>query len=302
MSKTKTPFMSLGAHGSIADTITCQKRGTGTIVRDKPVPRQPNTLAQIYQRWDYQDYIAWWHTLPVATKNQWESDARRYHMTGFAYWMKDKLTNLPDLYGRYHLDEATGAVAHDSSRKGKHGAIIGALPVTGVIDLARDFDGINDTILLPLNAFDAIYALGKCTMECFIDHLTMGLTTAMIIDIEGAWFIQIWPVNLGKPSITFTGSSVTEVVGTTAVNDGKRHHIAAVHDGTTQSIYVDGYFQNSNVNPMYNINLVNRTSALGSKHDNTSKWLDTDIDEARIYGRALSPSDILRHSLRRYPL
>ncbi|GAJ14702.1 unnamed protein product, partial [marine sediment metagenome] len=50
MAKLKKPLLSLGARGTIADTLTFQKRQGIDLVKRKPVPSQPRTLPQMYQR------------------------------------------------------------------------------------------------------------------------------------------------------------------------------------------------------------------------------------------------------------
>lgn len=149
MTKPQSPLLSLAATGTISDTLTFQKRDRGTITRRKPIPAYRYTLPQAYQRWDYQDYVAWWHTLTSAQKQTWETNARPYHMTGFAYWMKDRLTTLPDIAGRWHLDLVSNSLTPDSSKNANHGTVYGASPVTGIIDKALYFDGTDDYIRVP---------------------------------------------------------------------------------------------------------------------------------------------------------
>lgn len=149
MSKLKQPIISLEAKGSISDALTFQRRDGLNIVRKKPTPTQPNTLPQVYQRWLYQDYITWWHTLTNAQKQTLKSAAVRYHMGGFAYWMSTHLKDLPDIAGRYHLDGSTGTRVVDSSRNLNHGTNYGATPVDALIAHGLHFDGVDDYVHIP---------------------------------------------------------------------------------------------------------------------------------------------------------
>lgn len=146
MSKVKQPLLGLGAKGSLAGSISFATRRGVNILENKPIPTDPKTLAQIYQRWDYQDGILRWHALTNAQKRTWHSNATRFHMTGFAYYMRWFLSTLSPLLCRWHLDEVSGNQAADSSKFSHHGTIFGTLPIIGRIDSGRSFDGIDDYI------------------------------------------------------------------------------------------------------------------------------------------------------------
>ncbi len=71
MAKPKNPLLSLGARGTIADSLTFQKRGLGTIAREKPIPKDPRSEAQLAQRQRYTDAIAAWNALSPEEKEAW---------------------------------------------------------------------------------------------------------------------------------------------------------------------------------------------------------------------------------------
>ncbi|MBA7588187.1 hypothetical protein ES708_30238 [subsurface metagenome] len=68
MAKPKSPLLSLGARGSIGDTLTFQKRGRLTIARQKPIPTDPQTDLQLAQRQVYREAVAAWNALTIAEK------------------------------------------------------------------------------------------------------------------------------------------------------------------------------------------------------------------------------------------
>lgn len=144
MAKTNTPFLSLDARGSVGESITAQKSSGTTLLRKKPLPTDPYSLAQAYQRWLYEDYAYLWTQQSGIVTAWYRSAGVRFHLTGFQYWMKVMLSTMPDIMGWWRLDEPGGAVAHDSSKYQSDGAIFGAAPQKGVIDFAYYFDGIND--------------------------------------------------------------------------------------------------------------------------------------------------------------
>ena len=71
MAKPKQPLMSFRARGSIGDNLTFQKRGRDTIVRTKPIPKDPQSDAQLAQRQVYRDAVAAWHALSPEEKEDW---------------------------------------------------------------------------------------------------------------------------------------------------------------------------------------------------------------------------------------
>ncbi|MBA7712379.1 hypothetical protein ES703_121353 [subsurface metagenome] len=146
MPKLKNPVLSLGATGTLAESITFTRRRKTNIVEKKPVPTYRRTLPQNYQRWDYEDGIFYWHALTDAQRQEWRSKATRYHMTGFAYFMRWYLLNLPDLLGRWHLDTVSAAQTPDSSKNTNTGTVFGASLTDGYIDHCLSFDGVDDFV------------------------------------------------------------------------------------------------------------------------------------------------------------
>lgn len=71
MAKPKKPLLSLGARGTIGDSLTFQKRGRGTIAREKPIPKDPKSEAQLAWRQVYRDAVAAWRALTAQEKEAW---------------------------------------------------------------------------------------------------------------------------------------------------------------------------------------------------------------------------------------
>lgn len=302
MGKLNTPLLSLGAKGSLADTLTFQKRGSGTIVRSKPEPKQPNSLAQMYQRWDYQHYIAWWHAQTPAVKAQWHSDARRKRLTGFVYWMKSRLTNLTDLAARWHLDEASGALAYDSSRNANAGTIVGASAAPGYVNGCRLFDGVNDRIVVP--ASSSINVTDYITIAVRYYSLSVGQAGfGRLISREPAtWYVYSSVINrftfalwdsLGVPKAIATD------VNSIVLNSWQT--FIGTYDGAEQATYVDlvkqaaawawvGQLQTSAV-PL----------VIGNRFDFVRTW-DGYIDEVVIANEAWNDEQRRLFHERRYPL
>ncbi|MBA7582535.1 hypothetical protein ES708_24465 [subsurface metagenome] len=93
MAKPKSPLLSLGARGTIADSLTFQKRGRATIVRQKPIPRDPKSPAQLTQRHRYKEAVAAWHSLTAEEKDAWRGVCPG--LTAYQCFMRAELPYVP---------------------------------------------------------------------------------------------------------------------------------------------------------------------------------------------------------------
>ena len=93
MAKPKNPLLSLGARGTIADRLTFQKRGLGTIAREKPIPKDPKSPAQLAQRQRYKEAVASWHSLTPEEKEAWRGVCPG--LTSYQCFMSAELPYVP---------------------------------------------------------------------------------------------------------------------------------------------------------------------------------------------------------------
>lgn len=301
MAKLKTPLLSLGAHGTIADTLTFQKRGRGTMARKKPVPIDAKTLPQIYHRWLYQDYVAYWHDQTAETQQLWETNARPHHMTGFAYWMKYYLTNLPDIAGMWHLDERTGITAIDFSKNKNTGTLYGPTHVPGPIDYALKFDGLDDYVIcpdanLPFGVsprtlsfwFKRGYADPTIDYEFIVSYGSSGEAHTF-----GAAFY------IATTDLSFFGWGVSDFDTGFDIPDTNWHFIVITFDGITVRTYMDGIAGNTDT-PALNT-LSSGQLIVADRVDLAGYNSPGCVDEVRVYNRVLTSQDQKRHAERRYP-
>lgn len=302
MTKSKTPLFGLEAHGTIADSVTFQRRNRTTFARSKPIPSDPKSLAQIYHRWDYQDYAQYWRSLTPAQKQQWESTARRLRITGFNLWMRTYLNTLPDLAARWHLDKLIGSLVLDSSENTNNGTVVGATLVDGFIDHALEFDGIDDYVNIPAHSTLDLTELITLEARVYIKTIKQS-------DIITRWQ---WAAGAVKKGYTlFLGSNGTPrfYVGTntgwnsilgSVLQPNRWHHLLGTHDGTFLRLYANGEQDAAPVAATQ----VPWNSATYSVRLGYQAWgrFHGVIDEARIYNRALIDQEAKIHSERRYPV
>lgn len=93
MAKPKGPLLSLGARGTIADTLTFQKQGRGHFVRRKPIPKDPKSPAQLARRQIYREAVASWHSLTAEEKDAWRTVCPG--LTAYQCFMKSALVPAP---------------------------------------------------------------------------------------------------------------------------------------------------------------------------------------------------------------
>ena len=87
------------------------------------------------------------------------------------------------------------------------------------------------------------------------------------------------------------GTSGNYIYGVTPVDDDKWHHVAAVYDGATFSLYVDGQLDASEESTGL-ITVSSYPLYIGNNSQNTDREWTGLIDEVMIYNRALSEPEV----------
>lgn len=98
MSKLTKALLSFSAKGSLGKALSFRTRGSQTIAEKKPIPEDAKSELQLQWRHMYQKAVALWHALSAEEKEDWESNARIRHMTGFAWFMSQCLKPNPGIY------------------------------------------------------------------------------------------------------------------------------------------------------------------------------------------------------------
>ena len=134
-----------------------------------------------------------------------------------------------------HMNEGSGNMIFDSSGNGNNGSIKGASWVTGKFGKALEFKG-NDYVALskPYTYFDR-----GITIAAWV-KTDDGYGTILGYDKNEIFRLEIWG---GRVRWSTRNASETDVLwGSTHVNDGNWHHIAATYDPSSgiKRIYVDG--------------------------------------------------------------
>lgn len=149
------------------------------------------------------------------------------------------------------------------------------------------FDGTNDRVNIANNVLSTPTAL---SVEMWVNTSSAAGNDALTFSIEGAYFIRIY--STGNVQAVFDGStSANNPELAVGINDGNWHHLAATCDGTTTTVYVDGVNVGSQSESFFDINALNRASAVGAQYNGGSNF-SGQIDEFRIWTSVRTQAEI----------
>lgn len=194
----------------------------------------------------------------------------------------------PNLVGWWEFDELAADQAIDSTGNGNSGILRGnARKIASQIGGAIQLDGYGDFIEVSNESnFDITNAI---TLAAWVKAAALKKDMKIISKGSAFCFGRDYDYNRLTFSCDGTGRSVT---GSMNVFDFKWHHVAAIYDGTTKYIYVDGTLDNTrsssgNIKPNDDKVWIGNTSIVPA-----SEWWG-EIDDVRIYNRALSQEELL---------
>ena len=204
----------------------------------------------------------------------------------------------------WRLDEAAGTMAADASGNGRNGTYAGtpalpapsaqAAPVNFPNPSSRSFaaGGRSMIRLAPVPA--ALKPAGNLTVSVWFRAGAALVTGSDVINVGSDYFLRLKPdgVEWVKRAIPGTTGvyAICRLTGTTALLDGGWHHLAGVTDAAGMRLYVDGVLRSTNTRAeaiLYTVDqlLVGREGNGGMNHD-----FEGQVDDVRIYTRALVPS------------
>jgi len=184
----------------------------------------------------------------------------------------------------------------DASGRGLTGTISGATWSTqGRFGNALSFDGVNDWVTVPSNA--ALNLTTRMTLEAWVFPTAQGTLWRNVIIKErpgGEVYNLYANTDTGVPAVFAVRSAApTAPVGTTGtapVPVGAWTHLAVTYDGSMLRLYVNGVQAGSKA---MTGSMVTSTGALRIGGNSIwGEYFQGQIDEIRIYNRALSGTEI----------
>lgn len=203
-----------------------------------------------------------------------------------------------DLIGYWNFDEASGLTSADSSSNGNHGTLTGSgvthstlLPPTScfvnthslAFDGSGGYVGIADNASMdPTNAISISFWMNPDTVNNGYQHIVFK--QGPVVTSYGVW------LNDDHIYMEDNDDSVRGMNSNSTVTAGAWHYITVTYDGTTQSLYIDGVLDNSQVIPGITLTYTNSPVKIGSGDYNNP--FAGYVDDLRIYNRALTASEI----------
>jgi hypothetical protein len=194
----------------------------------------------------------------------------------------------------YKFDETSGSVATDSSGNGKNGAVTGGTWVAGKIANAVNLSGSTQYVSAPGGIVSTLNDFSIATWV----KVTTNSTWARIFDFGANsntyMFLAPTAGSAIRFAITTSGNGAEQQInGASALSTGAWHHVAVTHSGNTGTLYVDGAVVGTNTG------MTLSPSSMGSTANNyigksqfADPYLNGQVDDFRIYNRALSGSEV----------
>jgi DUF1680 family protein len=185
--------------------------------------------------------------------------------------------------------------ASDTGSSPANGTVNGATFVAGKVGQAVDINGGTQYVSLPAGI---VSGMTNCTIATWV-KLDTSATWRRIFDFGTGTTVNMFLVPTAGTTIRFaitTGGSGAEqrINGTAALPTGVWKHVAVTISGSTGTLYVDGVQVGQNTAMTLNpASLGNTTLNYLGKSQYADPNLDGQLDQFRIYNRALSASEVL---------
>ena len=196
----------------------------------------------------------------------------------------------------YQADSSGGSTLSDSSGNGKTAALSGSYSfVSGVsgnaLSLSGGYAALPAGIVSGLNDFTISDWVKLNNLSTGARIFDFGTGTGVYMYLTP----QASGTNLPRFGITTSGSSGKQQVNsTTAISAGVWTHVAVTLSGNTCTLYINGVAVGSNVGMTLHPAALGSTTAnyLG-KSQSTDPALQGSLDDFRLFGRAISPAQVL---------
>ena len=200
------------------------------------------------------------------------------------------------LVAHYKLD----GNARDTSGNGNHGTPVGGVTWTkdrfGNCNSAASFDGVNDWITIPDNS---LMRPNLVTVTAWVKRASLAVEATNIFYKQPYEVYSLDAIsfhikqNSGCAYLNGTGWQNTTAINTQQISQW--YFVVGVFDGSSLSFYQNGVLvsQNTNLPKTVIDNCAGGDFRIGRWHDaSPSQFFKGDLDDIRIYNRALSATEI----------
>ncbi len=201
-----------------------------------------------------------------------------------------------DLIASYAFDETSGTTAADASGNGRNATVSGGTWAAGKTGNAVGLGGSNAYVSMPSGIVNGATSM---TIAAWVKASNLSNWTR-IFDIgtgtSNYMFLSPQPGASGLRFAITTGGSGAEqrISSTTAFPTGVWKHVAVTISGSTGTLYVDGVPVATNTGMTLNPSSLGNTTQnwIGRSEYSGDPYFNGQIDDFRIYNRALSASEI----------
>ena len=196
-----------------------------------------------------------------------------------------------DLIAAYGFEEPSGTTAGDASGSGHTGTIAGATRTTaGRFGRALTFDGVNDLVDV---AHTSAFNSPAVTLEAWVRPTVVSWWRTALMKQRGSdMHYALYAVTgSGRPSWNVRPTGEFGTIGTATMQVNTWTHLATTYDGSVMRLYVNGT-QVSSRSVGESMPASDGPLTIGGNHV-WDEWFQGQIDEVRVYNRALSASEIL---------
>lgn len=182
--------------------------------------------------------------------------------------------------------------ANDESGNGNHGTVHGATLTEDQFEnsnSAYEFDGSNDYIEAPTD-----FTHTKFTVGAWIKLKTHQCYAGIVDGYHNKWEL-VMDCQAGGKKLEFaqwkSGNSYNDHRASSTLNTSQWYHVAVVIDNTSGSFYINGQFDSTFTMTASALTPVSKF-IIGASLSGSAQYFNGNIDDIRIYNRALSESEI----------
>ena len=199
-----------------------------------------------------------------------------------------------NLVGWWKLDEMSGSTLYDSSGFNNHGVAVNMGTLSGCsiispIKTGINFDGVDDYIEVP-DSSD--YKSNIFTYMAWVYPTTTSDKNHQMVLSKGQIPHSIYLSVGGLQVHLYHEGPSTWLDGTTAIPLNQWSHVVGSWDGVTRKIYLNGILDGSVADATTTAYENATPLRIGLRSDGLNSKFNGSIDDARIYNRALTPSEI----------
>ncbi|MET7668371.1 LamG domain-containing protein [Micromonospora luteifusca] len=219
-------------------------------------------------------------------------------VTGESSYPAQVLADKP--IGYWRLGERSGTSAEDSASTGNRGAYTDAVTLgrpgalTDDSDTAAELTGGH--IAVPDSA--SLSVSGSFTVEAWVNLKDVCAQYSVVEKYDApaynGYALRVLPGGRMSALTLGVAGQLASVDGRTVVTPDEWHHVAAVYDGSTISVYLDGRLDGSaptKVDPTDGAGSLK----LGARGDDAGARLAGMLDEVAVYDHALTAGEIAQH-------